>query len=341
MSIAKRKKDHLNICLNQSVEKNRNFFDDYEFEHVALPEVDFNDIDTSTIFLSKNISFPLLISSMTGGMKQASKINKNLALASEKKKIALALGSERVLLEKDRSLSSFQVRRFAKSIPLLGNLGAVNLNYGVTIADIRKAIDLIEADGLFLHLNPLQEVVQEEGNTNFKQILPKIQKAVAACQKPLLIKETGAGISQSVTRQLKKAGIKWIDVSGKGGCTWSYIEGERGNKKSLRRLGNIFSSWGIPTPEAISECSKVSGIKIIAGGGLRSGLDIAKAIALGAEMATIGLPFLEKSLVSSLAVENLIKQYQLELKVAMFCVGAKNIKELAQKEIFYHGQDNS
>lgn len=337
MGIKSRKNDHLVICLNDRVIRNRNCFDDYFFSHCALPEVDFKEIDTRVRFLGYELSCPLLISSMTGGIKFSKKINENLAKACQKKRVALALGSERILVENKKSASSFQVKKIAKNVPLIGNLGVANLNEGFGFREVNKAINVINADALFLHLNPLQEVLQEGGNVNYQGLLKKIRSLTRKIGKPILVKEIGTGISGVIARKLFRAGIKTIDVSGKGGTTWSYIESKRSDKKSLRRLGEVFSSWGIDTPRAIKDCKKVKGLEIIAGGGLRSGLDIAKSISLGADIVSIGLPFLKAATRSSGAVEELIDQYNLELKVAMFCVGAKKISDLKKTKIYQNG----
>ncbi|MBU1118349.1 type 2 isopentenyl-diphosphate Delta-isomerase [Patescibacteria group bacterium] len=329
MSIHSRKKDHLDICFNDTTERNHNSFDNYIFTHNALPEIDFNEIDISQKFLGYTLQSPLLISGMTGGTRKGMKINHTLAKAAEQEKIAFGLGSQRILLEDEGTFPSFEVKPLLKSVPLIGNLGAVSLNYGLSADDVNRAIDLVSADALFLHLNPLQEVIQHDGDTNFSGLLAKIQDAAAHTKKPLFIKEIGTGISYDVAKKLFEAGISTVDVSGKGGTTWSYIESKR-NEVENRLREELFFDWGINTPEALKECSRVEGLTLLAGGGIRTGLDVAKSIALGARICSLGLPLLKSTEESVESVCQYIQKVTYELKVAMFCVGAKNLHELSQ-----------
>lgn len=339
-SIDQRKQDHIDVCLSDSVEKNPSSFDEYQLEHVALPELDFNSIDTSVDFLGKKLSAPILISSMTGGVGSAQKINEHLARAAENKGVAFSVGSQRALLEDESRLDSFNARSFISSVPLIANLGAVNLNYGIDINSVKRAVELIEADALFFHLNPLQEAAQEGGDTNFEGLIEKIGAIVDQLDVPVLVKEVGNGISYNVALQLKEVGVEWIDVSGKGGTSWVNVEAERAETSKYKRLGDVFGSWGIPTADAIMQCSQVDNLNLIAGGGVRSGLDIAKAIALGAEMATMARPFLKAATHSNEAVEEIIEQFSFEFRVALFCAGVQRPNELSKKHI-QHVKNNS
>ncbi len=322
----KRKADHLRLCLEKKVEIGSNGLEDYSFTHRALPEIDFEKIDLSVNFLGKKLKAPILISSLTGGTGQAKLINQRLAKAANQTGVALALGSQRIAIENLSLGNTFQVRALVPDIPLLANLGAVQLNYGFGLKECREAVRMIKADGLILHLNPLQEVIQPEGNSNFSSLLEKIEKIVKDLEVPVLVKEVGAGISGKLARDLKRIGVAAVETAGWGGTNWALIESYR--KRGGERLGKIFSQWGIKTSETIIQCSKVKGLKIIGSGGIRTGIEAAKALSLGADLIGIGLPFLRPALISSQAVEEKIDNIIEELKIAMFCLGVKNISQL-------------
>lgn len=326
-----RKKDHIQICLDQKVEFGDSGFDNYRFTHQALPEINFREIDLTTTFLGKELSAPILISSLTGGTEKAKKINRNLAKAAQEFNLAMAVGSQRVAIENPELEDTFEVRKYAPDIVLLSNLGVVQLNYGYGIEECKKAIAMIDADGLFFHLNPLQEVIQPEGDKNFSNLLNKIEKINKKLEKPLLIKEVGTGISFQVAKALLGRGIKIIDVAGYGGTNWAAIESLRRNKD--KELGQIFSNWGISTAESIVQCRQLKELTIIGSGGIRTGIDIAKALALGADLVGIGLPLLEPATQSAQAVKKKLKSLILQLKITMFCLGAKNISQLKQTKL--------
>ncbi len=328
MKIISRKLNHLKICLEKKVEVRSTGWENYSFVHNALPEIDFNKIDLSVNFLGKKLKAPILISSMTGGTKEAALINRNLAKAAQKAGVAMAVGSQRVAVENPRLAKTFQVRRSAPNIALLANLGAVQLNYGFGIRECRRAVKMIDADALILHLNPLQEAIQPEGNTNFSGLLTKIKKIAKNLTVPLVIKEVGGGISKNTAKKLLKAGVKITDVAGWGGTNWALIESLRRKDQLTSR---IFSQWGIPTSEAIKQCHQISGLTIIGSGGIRNGIEIAKALALGADLVGIALPLLEPATKSSTAVEKKLQAFIFQLKVTMFCLGAKKIKALRGK----------
>lgn len=324
--IQDRKKDHIKIVLEKDVEPVSNPFNKYRLPHKAFPEVDFDEIDTSVEFLGKKLSFPFIISSMTGGEENGLKINTNLSKAAEEVKVGLGLGSMRVILRKPESLSTFDIRKHCPSIPLFANFGVVQLNYGYSAEDINKIIKSVDADGIFIHVNHLQEIIQPEGDKNWKGLLKRLGEELPNIDGTVIVKETGHGIEKESAEKLKQIGVNWIDVSGAGGTSWGMVEAYRRTDD----LGFLFQAEGTPTDEAILEAKEIGGINIIAGGGIRSGIDIAKAIALGADLATAAKPLLEPALTSSEECVKTLNKLWLELKVAMFVVGVKNIRELKQ-----------
>ncbi|HUS60444.1 MAG TPA: type 2 isopentenyl-diphosphate Delta-isomerase [Nevskiaceae bacterium] len=327
---AERKRDHLKICLGEEVEVGSAGFESYFFVHNALPEINFEKIDTSVRFLGKKLQAPILISSMTGGTKQAGLINHHLAQAAQKVGVAMAVGSQRVAIKNSRLISSFQVRDVAPDVLLFANLGAVQLNYGFGIRECRQAVEMIEADGLILHLNPVQETIQPEGNTNFSGLLSKIEKITQSLEMPVIVKEVGAGISETVARKLFGAGVKIVDVAGWGGTNWALIESLRGKDKEM---GEAFANWGIPTSEAIKQCTQIKGLTVIGSGGIRNGIQMAKAFALGADLVGMALPLLKPATQSAAAVKKKLQSLVFQLKTTMFCLGVKNIGELKKVEL--------
>ncbi|MFQ5945405.1 MAG: type 2 isopentenyl-diphosphate Delta-isomerase, partial [Anaerolineae bacterium] len=280
-----RKADHIRISLEEDVEPMEvsSGFDRYRFEHQALPELTLSEIDLSTSFLGKPLSAPLLISSMTGGVEEALAINRNLARAGQEHGIAMGLGSLRAALEEPGMAATYRVRDQAPDLLLLANLGAVQLNYGYGVDECRRAVELVEADGLILHLNPLQEAVQPEGNTDFSGLLSKIGRVCKALEVPVIVKEVGWGVSRRVARMLEDAGVAAIDVAGAGGTSWTEVERHRARTATARSVAAAFSGWGIPTAESLLEVRAAApDLEAIASGGIRNGVDIAKALALGA-----------------------------------------------------------
>lgn len=324
-----RKIDHIEIVLQKNVEPTQSSFQKYKLPYSALPEIALEDIDTSTMFLDKKISFPFIISSMTGGPLKASVINRNLAVAAEKAKVALGLGSMRALIGHPERVESFKVRDLCPSIPLFANLGLVQLNYGFGVKEINELIDMIQADGIFLHINHMQEAIQPEGNTDYSNLIPKLGDIIDKIKKPVIIKEVGSGIDFNTSKKLSQIGIKWIDVSGTGGTSWSWVEGYRRDD----RLGHIFNNVGIPADRCLKESRNISGLNLIAGGGIRNGRDIAISLALGAKLATAAKPLLEPALESDEAAYNALLEFRKELEVAMFSTGVKNIDELSKLEV--------
>jgi isopentenyl-diphosphate Delta-isomerase len=326
----KRKKEHLELCLDTTSVSSPSTtgLETYRFVHNALPDLDIDEIDTSVTFLGKRLNAPILISSMTGGFDLARKVNRNLAAAAQALGIAMGVGSQRVAIEEPSAAISFQVRDLAPDILLLGNLGAVQLNYGYGIEQCRRAVTMIGADGLILHLNVLQEAVQPEGNRNFKGLTEKIATVCRELELPVIAKEVGNGISVDVAARLQRAGVRAIDVAGKGGTSWSAVEAQRAAKMG-RRPDTAFADWGIPTEEALISVRKaLPDIQLVASGGIRTGVEIAKSIALGADIAAFGQPLLVPALESPDKVIEFIAGAIHELKVSMLCVGAKDLRAL-------------
>lgn len=329
--IEARKHDHIRLSLTEDVQYAQlpTGFDSLHFEHLALPELDFAEVDPSVTLLGKRLAAPLLISSMTGGPALGGTINQNLAEAAQRLGVGMGLGSQRIGLSNPETLASFQVRDVAPDILLIGNIGAVQLNYGVGLDECRHLVESVGADALYLHLNPLQEVIQPEGDTNFKDLLSKIRLLARELGVPVLIKEVGSGISGSLARKLADAGIAAIDVSGGGGTSWAIIEAKRARTALQQTLGERFRDWGIPTTRSVIQCrDAVPELPLIASGGIRSGIDVAKAIALGADAAALAHPFLEAATRSADAVAEILEGLIQELRVAMFLVGARTIADL-------------
>ncbi|GMR11147.1 MAG: type 2 isopentenyl-diphosphate Delta-isomerase [Anaerolineae bacterium] len=327
---AERKADHIRVNLEQEVDSGLiSGFESLRFEHNALPELDLAEIDLSQELLGKVLAAPLLISSMTGGTEQADEINRNLAMAAQSSGIAMGLGSQRVAIEDPSLADTFNVRALAPDVLLFANLGAVQLNYGYGADEAQRAIDMIEADALVLHLNPLQEAVQTEGDTNFRDLLSQIEAVVGSVTVPVIAKEVGWGISSSVATRLVEAGVAVIDVAGAGGTSWSQVEMHRATKQKQAELASRFVDWGIPTAEAVRQVrAALPGVPIIASGGLRGGLDLAKSIALGAQLGGMAGPFLRAAVESSQAVSDLIDQTLQELRVCMFATGSRDLNAL-------------
>ena len=327
--INQRKIEHINIVREKDVEPVKNVFDKYSLPYSALPEIDLKTIDTTTAFLKHPISMPLMVSSMTGGPELAADINKNLALACQEMKVPLALGSMRVIIKHPETLKSFQVKDLAKDIPVIGNIGLVQLNYGIGIDDINKLIDQTKIDAIFFHINHLQEAIQPEGDVNFSGLLNKLDEIVKKVKIPVLIKEVGAGIDFESAKRLFDLGIKYIDVAGLGGTSWTSVECYRRHDD----MGFVFQDVGIPTDKAVIDCSKINGLNIIAGGGIRSGVDIVKSLMLGATLAGMAKPLLEPALEGPEACIKFLKKIKNQIEIAMFAIGVKNIEKLKTKEL--------
>ena len=333
-----RKADHLRICLDEDVQCRQitTGLERYRFTHCCLPELDRRDIDLTTTFLGKRLGVPLLISSMTGGTDHAKTINQRLAMAAQHYGLAMGVGSQRVAVEQPQVSATFAVRAVAPDIPLFANLGAVQLNYRYGLEECRRVVDLLEADALILHLNPLQECVQTSGDTNFRGLLEQIAVLCETLPVPVIAKEVGNGISAAMAVKLLEAGVAAIDVAGAGGTSWALVESERATDAQQRRLGKTFADWGLPTAECLTAVRAIAPqIPLIASGGLRDGLEAAKAIALGADLAGMALPFLQAADESEAALYELVEILIAEMTTAMFCTGCENLGALRSPGVLH------
>jgi isopentenyl-diphosphate delta-isomerase len=332
---SKRKADHIRINLEEDVRSGLSSgLETLEFEHQALPELDLREVDSRLTLLGRVLQAPLLISSMIGGTEEARRLNLVLAEAAQARGVAMGLGSQRAAIENPDLAVTFRVRHAAPDILLLANLGAVQLNYGYGIEHCRRAVDMVEADALVLHLNPLQEALQPEGDVNFKGLLAKIEQVCRQLGKPVIAKEVGWGISVRVARQLLEAGVAVIDVAGAGGTSWSQVERHRAQGESQARLAEAFRRWGIPTAEALARLHQaLPEAALIASGGLRSGIDIAKCVALGAQMGGMAGPFLRAAAQSVDAVLQMIDQTVSEIRLCQFVTGSRDLAALRRAEL--------
>lgn len=331
-----RKSDHIRINLEENVGFKRvsTGLERYRLLPRALPSIDFDAVDTSTRLLGKPLAAPLLISAMTGGTTAARVINCRLAEAAQHAGIAMGLGSQRAAIEDDSLVDTYRVRHKAPDALILANLGAVQLNYGYGLEECRRAVEMVRADALVLHLNPLQEALQPEGNTRFSHLLSKIETICAALDAPVMVKEVGCGISEEVARKLAEAGVAAIDVAGAGGSSWSEVEMYRAVTDRQRAVADAFVDWGIPTAESLQMARRgAPSIPIVASGGIRNGIQIAKAIALGAVACGVASPFLRAASDSLPAVVDLIQVLVDQLRTAMFAAGVADIPALQKATI--------
>lgn len=336
-----RKDSHLNICLENSSDvefysRDGNGFSAYRFEHDALPEISFADVKLETTLFGKKLKAPLVIGAMTGGTERSAQVNARLAQAAARCGVGLALGSQRKMLGADADgfvAKSYEVKAQVPELPLLfGNLGAVQLNYGVTAANVRELVRRTGCDAFNFHLNPLQEAIQPEGDRNFSQLLPKLRSVIAEMEVPVLAKEVGAGISRRTARKLRDLGLAGVETAGLGGTSWSKIESLRASGKVEESVGALFARWGVPTAESLVHCRReLPDLTLIASGGVRNGIEIAKALALGASAAAMALPFLKAAEVSVEEVVRVIERVKTELRTAMFVVGVDTVEKLREQ----------
>jgi isopentenyl-diphosphate delta-isomerase len=337
-NIEGRKLDHIRVVLGEDINAKGivTGFAAYRLPHTVLPELDLHEVDTSTTFLGKPMRAPLLISSMTGGAEATARINLVLAEAAEHLGIAMGVGSQRAAVVDSRLSYTYQVRRVAPHIPLLANLGAVQLNYGFGVEHCRRAVEMIEADALVLHLNPLQEAVQPEGNGNFKGLLSHIEQVCRELPVPVIAKEVGNGIGAADAQRLVDAGVRVIDVAGAGGTSWSEVERFRHTSERGAKVAGAFAGWGLSTTEAIRQVRQaLPDITLIGSGGVRSGVDMAIALALGADLAATARPALgpATSERGAEAVMEDLEGYIKELRIAMFCSGCGNLPALRSLQL--------
>jgi len=338
----KRKLSHLHTTLHQQVQSHiPTGFDDVRLIHKALPEIDRGEIDMSTEIFGHKLRAPLVIESMTGGTPLAAKINRILASVAEKLGVAMGVGSQRAGIEDEKLAYTYRVaREAAPSIPLFANLGCPQLARDDALERAKKAVDMIDATGLFVHLNALQESVQYEGETNFSNMLRKISEISKALSVPVLIKETGAGISKETAQAVERAGARGVNVSGLGGTSWAAVEYYRAKAKKYpiqKELGTTFWDWGTPTVPSIVEVSNSTSLKVFASGGVRNGLHIAKAIALGAHYGGLALPMLKSASSGEKGALLRLTTVIEELKNAMFLTGSKNLNALRNAPLVITG----
>jgi len=328
--LVNRKSDHIQINLERDVRSALTTgLEKYRFIHEALPELDLNRVDATLRLFGKTLSAPILISSMTGGTDRAGTINLRLAEAAQTVGVAMGVGSQRAALEHPELAATFQVRRVAPDILLFANLGATQLNSGYALDHCRRAVDMLQADALILHLNPLQEAVQAGGDVNFAGLAKKIEGICKKLEAPVIAKEVGWGISERTARLLADCGVAAIDVAGAGGTSWSQVEMHRAPDEFTRQLAATFVGWGIPTAESIQIVRKAApNMTVFASGGLKDGLDIAKCIALGASLGGMAGQFLKAAAVSTESAVEMMKLTKRQIEVTMFACGVGTLEGL-------------
>ena len=330
--LLRRKNEHLDIVLggNVAATAKTTGFEAIEFEHCALPELDMDAIDLSAAFLGRRLTAPFLISSMTGGPAKAATINENLARAANALGIAFAVGSQRVAVEtgEDGGLQK-RLRELVGNRPLLSNFGAAQLQGGKGLEMARRVVDMIGADALIIHLNPLQEAVQHGGNRDWGGLLTELEALVRALEVPVIAKEVGCGVSAALARRLWNTGIRVIDVAGAGGTSWAAVEARRAPDKRGRQIAETFRDWGIPTARALLDARAVCpDATLIASGGIKTGLDAAKAIRLGADLVGQAAGVLSAALSGEEAVVAHFQDRIAELRIACFCTASATLDEL-------------
>ena len=325
-----RKARHLDVCLDDDVASALDpGWSAVRLRHEALPEIALADVDCAARFLGFGLRAPILISSMTGGTTRAAELNLRLAEAAEAAGIAMGLGSGRALIENPALLRTFDVRAAAPHALLFANIGAVSLNYGIDAGAVRQLVAGLRADALFLHLNPLQEALQPGGDTNFRGLLPKIAELCAALDVPVVAKGVGSGIAVTTAARLLDAGVAGIDTASAGGTSWARVEGKRSGDDRREAMAETFAGWGQPTAEAVRDLrERFPALPLIASGGVRTGIDIARALALGADLCGLALPFLEAASTSRAAVDELIGTLVEGLRIAMFATGSATVTQL-------------
>jgi isopentenyl-diphosphate delta-isomerase len=338
----KRKAEHIKICLDEKAQARKATagFEDAQFIHRALPEVDKQKIDLSTTVFGHKFSAPLIVGAMTGGTAEATRINAAIAEAVERLHLGMGVGSQRAAIEDSKLEKTFVIaRKKAPTAFLIANIGGVQLVHGCGVKEVKKAVEMIDADAVAVHLNALHEAVQPEGQTTFKGVLAKIGEIAGELDKPVIVKETGAGIAAEDAKRLEAAGVKAIDVGGTGGTSFAAVEYYRSEAKSVQHfLGDIFWDWGIPTAVSLAETTQTVKIPVIASGGVRSGMDIAKALALNACLASVSQPALEAAVKGAKATELMLSFLMEELRAVMFLVGAEKVRDLAKTPIVVTGK---
>jgi isopentenyl-diphosphate delta-isomerase len=342
--IKQRKREGIVIPLTRNVQakESSTYLEYVKLIHNALPEIDFDAVDTSQKFLGHNFKAPIIIDSMTGGTPEATKINSRLSLAAEKFGLGMGLGSQRAGLLSSELAETYSIARSnAPNAFLVANIGGAQLSKGLKIKDIKNMIQMIEADALVIHLNPLQELIQPEGEPKYKGVLSRIKEICSNFDIPIIVKEVGAGISMDVAKRLQSAGVSAINVAGSGGTSWAGVEklrAETAHDSNKINLGELFWDWGIPTAVSLIEVRKSVKIPVIASGGIRNGLEIAKCVTLGANMCGMAFPFLRHASKSLESLYEFTSRTLIELRSAMFLVGSKNINQLGKTRFMVTGE---
>lgn len=339
-----RKSDHIKICLEEDVQHRHvtTGFEDIYLVHKALPEIERSKIKPTTTVLGHKFSAPLIVESMTGGAPNTSEINAAIAEAVEKLGLGMGVGSQRAALENPKIVGTFSIaRRKAPSAFIIANIGAPQLAKGYSVKEANRAVKMLNADALAIHLNPLQEAIQPEGEANYAGVTKSIEKIVNEFDIPVIVKETGCGIAAAEAKQLEAIGVAAIDVAGAGGTSWAAVEyyrAKRRKDKYLQKLGETFWDWGIPTAASLVETTRSVHIPVIASGGIRSGVDIAKALSLGASLSGMAFPILNSAVHGAEEVEKKLRQAIEELRNAMFLVGAESPQKFRKVPVVITGK---
>jgi len=341
--IEKRKLSHIRVSLEENVETDiATGFEDVRLIHRALPEIDLDMVSTETTFFGKKLAAPLIISAITGGTEEAAKINEVLAEVAEEKQIGISVGSQRIAIAQPETIPTFSiVREKAPTTFVMGNLGCPQLSLGWGIPEAKKCIEMVEADALALHMNPLQEAVQVDGDTNYHGVYEKIMELGKNLDTPIIMKETGAGIAWEDALKMEKAGASGLEISGVGGTSWSAVEyhiAKEVGKKQMEYLGGALWNWGIPTAISVVETAQKTDLAVISSGGIRTGVEIVKSIALGAHVGGIAKPFLEKAIEGKDALSEHVDNIIREIQVAMFLVGTSNLDDLKHVPVLVMGK---
>ena len=329
-----RKVQHIEICAHQNVEASDIYtgFSELSFVPEALPEFNFSNLDTSIEFLGRRFNAPILITGMTGGIERGAEINNRLALAAQEFGIPMGVGSQRVALENKAYCDIFDVKKTAPDIFLIGNIGGAQLLQGNPVDLCRQAVEMVGADALAIHLNVLQECLQVEGDRDFSGMLEAIGEVAADLGVPVMVKEVGCGISPATAAKLWQVGVHAIDVGGKGGTSWGYIEGLRSSSEETKELAQLFRDWGVPTAYTLAALKKAGAPgELVATGGIRDGLMIAKAVALGAKACGVGLPLMRAALKGEDEPKLVLKSLLRGLQVTMMASGASDLNQLSSK----------
>lgn len=342
--LEERKADHLEICLTKKVQakKATTGFEDVHLVPKCIPEIERQKIDTTIILFGFRFSAPIFVGAMTGGTKKATIINAAIAEAVEELNLGMGVGSQRIAIDNPKVERSFSiVREKAPTAFILANIGGPQLVSKYGVKEAKRAVDMVQANALAIHLNALQEAVQPEGDTDFSNLIKKIEKLTQQLEVPIIVKETGAGIASEDAKKLADAGVAGIDVSGLGGTSWAAVEYYRAKARQddfSQRLGKTFWDWGIPTAASLVETVNSVELPVISSGGIRNGIDVTKSLVLGASLASATFPFLELAIRGSEYVKKALRYLVGEVRNAMFLVGADSIRELQNVPVVLTGK---